>query len=392
VITLEPTDAPDPRAGLLDTIRAKRAGIEAFVREKAPVSRRLSTVSIVSSSLIAALTAGPALGGPGFAERVQEGLSLDASETVWEVLCLGALVVSMTAAVSAHLEKTSDLKARIGAAEAAGAMLAGLQARLEYGRLAVKEATQEYRDILAGIPFVPDVQGDTTSPSGRREPRLSWQLAVVVLAALLLAVTSVGLIRGVVAAEPGGNGASTAPTGSEVPTPTPTQSSAPTSSTPTPSPPADATHGVFGGRTTEGGASLAIVIDADRAMAYVCDGRQFEAWLQGSFVDGRLDMSSPSGASLLGDLGDGAISGELRTPTFDTPFTATVAAEPAGVYEARIQVNGVEARIGWAVLPDGTQAGVTAIGDTRSAAPRLDPTDLTFMHRGSLFTAQRLEP
>ncbi|GAB3307780.1 hypothetical protein GCM10027451_16120 [Geodermatophilus aquaeductus] len=392
MITLEPAEAPDPRAGLLDTIRARRVGIETYVRRKAPVSRRLSTVSIVSSAVIAALTAGPALGGPSFAERVQQGLSLDASRTVWQGLCFAALVVSMTAAVSAHLEKTSDLRARVGAAEAAGVMLAGLQARLEYGGLAIQEAAQEYRDILAGIPFVPEAQGGTTSASGRREPRLALQLTVVVLAALLLAVTFVGLVRGGVAVEPGGEDAGTPPTASEVPTPTPAPSPGSTSATPTPSPPANATQGVFGGDTLDGSASLAIVIDADRAIAYVCDGRQLEAWLQGSFVDGRLDLSSPSGASLTGDLGDGAISGELRTPTFDTPFTATVATEPAGVYEARIQVNGTPARIGWAVLPDGSQVGVIAVGDTRSTAPDLDLTDLTFTHNGSRFTARKLGP
>ncbi|TYP89003.1 hypothetical protein BD833_103159 [Blastococcus xanthinilyticus] len=200
MITLEPTEGPGPRAGLLDTIRARRADIEAYVRRTAPVSRRLSTVSIASSAVVAGLTAGPALGGPTFAERVQQGLSLDASQTVWQVLCLGALVVSMTAAVSAHLEKTSDLKSRVGAAQAAGAMLAGLQARLEYGGLAVEEAAQDYQNILAGVSFVPEGQRDTTSSSGRREFHLAGQLPVVAVAAALLAVTLVGLIRGVAAA------------------------------------------------------------------------------------------------------------------------------------------------------------------------------------------------
>ncbi|CCH87913.1 membrane protein of unknown function [Modestobacter italicus] len=386
---MAPTETPDPRAGLLDTIRARRVGIEAYVRRKAPVSRRLSTVSILSSAVIVALMAGPALGGPTFAERVQDGLSLDASQPVWQVLCSAALVVSMTAAVSAHLEKTSDLRARVGAAEAAGVMLAGLQARLEYGGLPVQEAAQEYRDVLAGIPFVPEAQGGTTSPAGRREHGPAVQLTVVVLAALLLAVTFVGLFRGA-AAEPGGEDTGAAPTASEVPAPTPAPSPGPTSATP--SPPAAATQGVFGGETRDGGASLAIVIDADRAMAYVCDGRQFEAWLTGSVVDGRLQLSSPSGASLTGAFGNGAISGELRTPTSSTPFTATVAAEPAGVYEARIPVDGSQARIGWAVLPDGSQVGVLAVGDTRRGAPTLDLADLTFEHDGRLFTAWRAGP
>jgi hypothetical protein len=62
------------------------------------------------------------------------------------------------------------------------------------------------------------------------------------------------------------------------------------------------------------------------------------------------------------------------------------------VYEATIEVNGAPARIGWAVLPDGSQVGVLAVGDTRSGAPTLNLADLTFEHNGRLFTAWRAGP
>ncbi|MGY1609984.1 hypothetical protein [Geodermatophilus sp. SYSU D00700] len=387
--TLEPTATPDPRAGLLSMIEARRASTEAYVREKTPVSNRLSTINIVSSAVVAALTAGPALGGTGFAETVQRGLSLDTSAVVWGVLCLGALVVSVTAAVSANLEKSSDLQARIGAAQAAAAMLAGLQARLQYGRLAVEEATEEYRDVLAGISFVPEADAGAapgTAPAGRRERRVAWQLGVVVVAALLLGVTFVGYVRGAVATAPGGDGASAAPTASAAPAPT---------AAPTSSPEGPAAQGVFGGRVEEGPAVVAILVGVDEVIAYVCDGRQFEAWLQGSLADGRLELTGRDGAVLTGAVGDGAVSGRLRTAALDTPFTATVAAAPAGVYEARIQVDGTEARVGWAVLPDEQQVGLVTVAPgtdpSRRGAPPLDLTDLTFVFGGTEHRAERLD-
>ena len=71
------TDAAvDERADLLATIEYRRACVDAYVREKTPACGRLSTISIVSSAIAAALPAGPALGGQGFTVAVQDGLGL----------------------------------------------------------------------------------------------------------------------------------------------------------------------------------------------------------------------------------------------------------------------------------------------------------------------------
>jgi hypothetical protein len=84
--------AGDTRAGLLQAIKDRRRTIEAYVREKEPVSTRLLTISIVSSAMAAALTAGPAFGGEKFAETVTTGLSLERPSRVWGILCFGAVV------------------------------------------------------------------------------------------------------------------------------------------------------------------------------------------------------------------------------------------------------------------------------------------------------------
>jgi hypothetical protein len=383
----------EERTGLLARIDARRAGIEAYLRERGPASRRLSVITVLSSSAAAALMAGPALGGLSFAETVQAGLGLATSERVWRVLCLGALLISVTAAVSAHLDKVTDLRSHIGAAQAACAMLEGLRTRLEFGRLPVEDAAQEYRDIVAGVPFVPEGLPDPatgtpqeaggTASTQRSGVRLAVALATVsVLAGALLLTALVGLVRGAgVPAAGAGSAASQGPTSGPAPAPTPAPSTAPV-----------ADQGVFGGRTEQGGASLAIVTGAGQAAAYLCDGRQLEAWLEGSVVDGRIDLTGPGGARLTGTVDQGAVSGTVTTASVQTPFVASLAAAPAGVYEARIELNGRPARVGWAVLPDGTQVGIVNTGGSRSGAPALDLDDQTFVLNGTTHRAERYGP
>ena len=114
------------RRDLLLRIEARRAGVQAFLQENRPRIRRRANVTIVLSSLAAAFTAGPALGGESFAESVQGGLGLRDDSVVWRVLCLLALFVSVGAAVMANIAKSQDADARLSTAEAASQLLLAL--------------------------------------------------------------------------------------------------------------------------------------------------------------------------------------------------------------------------------------------------------------------------
>jgi hypothetical protein len=388
-------DVPgDTRPGLVETIRDRRLAIEAYVREKEPASNRLSTISIVSSALAAALTAGPALGRENFTETVQSGLSLERSSTVWSVLCLGAAVVSVTAAVSAQLNKAHDLRSRIGAAEAAGVMLDGLRTRLEFGRLSTEDAAQEYQDILTGIPFVHASPGDPTggprtdgdaASARRRSPRTRWGLGIVaVLAALLLLATLVGYVRGLAVPSDVDGGSSTTPTATGTADPSPS---------PSPSPQAPVQEAVFAGRTGDDRASLAIVVVGERATAYLCDGRTLESWLEGSVTSGRLDLAGADGATLTGTVDGGTVTGRLVTPDLTTDFTGSAAAEPAGVYRAELVVDGGTTLIRWVVLPDESQVGISNREGAPGMAPPLELPAGTFTSAdGTTQRAQRVRP
>jgi hypothetical protein len=149
-----------------------------------------------------------------------------------------------------------------------------------------------------------------------------------------------------------------------------------------------AVQAVYAGRSSGNQVTVAIVTDGNEAAAYVCNGRTIEAWLQGSVHGNQVNLSGLHGASLVGSLSGLAMFG-MVTPSagLSFPFSAGLSPRPAGVYQARITVNGLATRIGWAVLPDGTQLGVAVAGPTRYAAPPLDLSDASFTLGGTSFSA-----
>lgn len=147
-------------------------------------------------------------------------------------------------------------------------------------------------------------------------------------------------------------------------------------------------HALYAGRSSGDQVTLAVATDGDSAAAYVCNGRTVEAWLQGSVNGNQVTLSRRGGASLAGSLSGLAMFGTVTVSAGQSfPFSAELSPRPAGVYQARITVNGLATRIGWAVLPDGTQLGVAVAGTAKSPAPPLDLGNDSFVLGGATFTA-----
>ena len=149
-----------------------------------------------------------------------------------------------------------------------------------------------------------------------------------------------------------------------------------------------AVQAVYAGRSSNGEVTLAVSTDGDKAVAYVCNGHTIEAWLQGSVKGNQVSLAGNKGASLTGSLSGLAMFG-MVTPSagLSLPFSAELSPHPAGIFQARITVNGLATRIGWAVLPDGTQLGVAVIGSAKQPAPPLDLSDGAFTLDGASFKA-----
>jgi hypothetical protein len=181
---------------------------------------------------------------------------------------------------------------------------------------------------------------------------------------------------------------------------TPTSSSslgAPAStgpSSPSPAPPAEAAPSptaepaavqtVYAGRTGGGEATVAVAVNGDRAAAYLCDGSSVESWLQGSVTGDQVVLTGRDTAALIGTVSGATLSGTVVTSTGQAwLFSADEARPPAGIYEARTTIDGLATRIGWVVLPDGTQVGIQNVDGERSPAPALDLEDTTFTLDGA---------
>jgi len=149
-----------------------------------------------------------------------------------------------------------------------------------------------------------------------------------------------------------------------------------------------AVEAVYTGRSSGNQVTLAVETDGDKAAAYLCNGRTIEAWLQGSVNGNQVSLTGNKGASLTGSLSGLDMFGTVTANAgVSFPFSAELSPHPAGVYQARIAVNGLATRIGWAVLPDGTQVGLAVAGATRYPAPPLDLANGSFTLGGASFKA-----
>jgi hypothetical protein len=145
---------------------------------------------------------------------------------------------------------------------------------------------------------------------------------------------------------------------------------------------------VYTGRSSGNQVALAVVTQGGQATGYVCNGRTIEAWLQGTVKGNQVSLAGKNGASLSGSLSGLAMFGTVSAGAgLSFPFSAALSPHPAGIFQARIAVNGLATRIGWAVLPDGTQFGVSVAGNAKTPAPPLNPSSGGFTLDGTSFTA-----
>lgn len=133
----------------------------------------------------------------------------------------------------------------------------------------------------------------------------------------------------------------------------------------------------FAGRTSGGEATIAIAIKDGRAVAYLCDGKKVEAWLEGTVEGSSLKLSGKNGVEAAGEIAAGVVNGTVTTAAAQWAFVAEQATAPAGTYRGDVSVAGVQKRIGWNVLRDGSVTGLVRDASGVAPAPPLDLTDRT---------------
>lgn len=138
-----------------------------------------------------------------------------------------------------------------------------------------------------------------------------------------------------------------------------------------------------------GGASVAVIVTGDEAIAYVCDGASVEAWLDGSAEDGRLDLTGTNG-TLTGAYDERGATGEATVGDHSWTFTIEEVAAPEGLYRFADTIAGeADVVAGWIVLPDGTQIGAVTSDGVTGPAPELDLATGTAVLDGETVEPQR---
>lgn len=150
---------------------------------------------------------------------------------------------------------------------------------------------------------------------------------------------------------------------------------------PAPPPPAPAVAApavaekAFAGRSSGNEVTVAVAVKDGRAVAYVCDGKKIEAWLEGTLVGDQLSLQGPGEATITGTVTEAAALGSVSVGKKQWPFAAKGVQAPAGLYQGRADVRGVATRIGWIVEGDGRVTGGAAVAGVAEAqaAPAFDP-------------------
>ena len=235
-----------------------------------------------------------------------------------------------------------------------------------------------------------DIKATPETVSLRDRRRL---LPVAVVIAVLAVITGTGLLAF------GRDSSDRIDTPAAGTAPTPSATALPPSAAPAlvPSPTSSAaagptlTEAVFTGRSSGNELTVAVGVKDGRAAGYLCDGNKVEAWLEGTLSGDQLSLHGRNAdTGITATVGQRSLLGNVTAGGTVRAFAAQIAVGAEGLYENRRKVEGITTRIGWIVLPDGTQVGIRNNGGERSAAPPLDPITLQSVDDGQPIRADRL--
>ena len=195
---------------------------------------------------------------------------------------------------------------------------------------------------------------------------LATLVAVVLLGAVLLVVNMMSTPT------PAGNAAQTAAAPAAVATSEPAEAAPPAAAEPAPAAAPAVAEKAYTGRSAGNEVTVAIAVKDGKAVAYVCDGKKVEAWMEGTLAGGQLTLEGRTG-SLAATVSDKATLGSVTVDGVEWPFAAKGVQAPAGLYQGRGVLKGVAARVGWIVEENGNVTGLAVVGNGIAPAPVIDP-------------------
>ena len=129
-----------------------RSQVAAYLIHARARQRRLINLAIIAGAVATVLTASPALGGVAFSDWLNETFGL--TSPAWQVLCAGAALCSLAAAISTQLLKSHAIDEHVARAEAVRAKLEALDMGRITGRLTPEQVATEYSACIEQASFL----------------------------------------------------------------------------------------------------------------------------------------------------------------------------------------------------------------------------------------------
>ena len=204
----------------------------------------------------------------------------------------------------------------------------------------------------------------------KRYTPLATLVAVVLLGAVLLVVNMMSTPTP--AQDSAQNAAQTETAPAAVAAGEPAQAAPPAPAGPAPAAAPAVAEKAYTGRSAGNEVTVAIALKDGKAVAYVCDGKKIEAWMEGTLAGGQLTLEGKTG-SLTATVSDKATLGSVTVNGVEWPFAAKGVQAPAGLYQGRGVLKGVAARVGWIVEENGNVTGLAVVGNGIAPAPVINP-------------------
>jgi hypothetical protein len=170
---------------------------------------------------------------------------------------------------------------------------------------------------------------------------LATLVTVVLLGAVLLVVNMMSTPQAAQdtaasAAAPASAPAKAAPPASAEPAP-PAAAPAPAQGAPA------VAEKAYTGRSAGNEVTVAIAVKDGKGVAYVCDGKKVEAWMEGALDGDKLTLQGKT-SSLTATVNEKATLGSVTVNGAEWPFSAKGVAAPAGLYQDRAAIKGLGVR------------------------------------------------
>jgi hypothetical protein len=122
-----------------------------LVKERAR-QRWLLNLAILAGAFSTALTASPALGGLAFSDWLDDTFGL--TSPAWQILCAGAAICSLAAAIATQMLKSHNVDERVVRAEGVKARLEVLDVGRITGQLTPQQVATEYAACVQQASFI----------------------------------------------------------------------------------------------------------------------------------------------------------------------------------------------------------------------------------------------